>query len=153
VQEKRIHQLFQISVALKGLHAIVEIAGGIGLAFFNTDAIIRWLYSTGEGKPDWVEHTLTKFANAFTGQEHDYYVFFLVSHGVVNMALVVGLLREKLWAYPATIAVLVLFIAYQLFRFTHVHDPGLILFSLLDLIVIALAWHEYRLLRRHLPTH
>jgi uncharacterized membrane protein len=153
MQEKRIHQLFQLSVGLKGLHAIIEIVGGIALAFFNTDAIIRWLYHAGEGKPDWVEEGLTKFANAFTGQEHDYYVFFLVSHGLVNMGLVIGLLREKLWAYPATLGVLTLFIAYQLFRFTHVHDPGLIVFSVLDAIVMALAWHEYQLVKRHLPTH
>jgi uncharacterized membrane protein len=50
-------------------------------------------------------------------------------------------------------AVLVLFIVLQLLRFTHVHDPGLILFSILDMMVIALAWHEYQLLRKHLPTH
>jgi uncharacterized membrane protein len=153
VQEKRIHQLFQISVALKGLHGIVEIAGGIALAFFKTDAIVRWLYWRSVGKPDWVEHRVTKFASSFSGREHHYYVFFLVSHGILNMALVVGLLREKLWSYPATFAVLTLFIAYQLFRFTHVHDPGLIVFSLLDVIVMGLAWHEYQLVKRHLPTH
>src|SRR5437763_3842 len=133
---KRILLIFAFSVSLKGLHATIEIIGGIALALFNTDRIIRWLYQTGEGKPDWIQQGLTRFANAFTGQEHDYYVFFLVSHGVVNMALVVGLLREKLWAYPATLAVLTLFIAYQLFRFSHVHDPGLIVFSVLDVIVM-----------------
>jgi uncharacterized membrane protein len=46
-----------------------------------------------------------------------------------------------------------LFIALQLLRFGHVHDLALILFSLLDVIVIVLAVHEYRLLRKHLPTH
>ena len=153
MQEKRIHQVFVISVLAKAVHALIEIAGGIALGFFNTDTIVRWLYRASEDKPDWIEDSVTKFATAFTGQEHGYYVFFLVSHGIVNLALVVGLLRERLWAYPATLAVLTLFIAYQLFRFTHVHDPGLILFSVLDLIVMALAWHEYQLVKRHLPTH
>ena len=62
-------------------------------------------------------------------------------------------MREKLWAYPATFVVLSLFVAYQLHRFIYMHDPGLIVLSLLDVIVMALAWHEYRLVKRHLPTH
>ena len=150
VREKRIHQIFVVSVLVKGMHALVEIAGGIALALFNTDAIVRWLYKPG--RPDWIEATLTRFANTFTGREHDYYVWFLASHGVINLALVIGLLRGKLWAYPATIAVLTLFIAYQLYRFTYTNDIGLILFSALDVVVIALAWHEYRLVKRHLPN-
>ena len=151
MNERRIHQLFEVSVALKGLHAIVEIAGGIALALFDTDAIVRWLYTASEGRPDWIEEMLTRFAGSFSGQEHHYYVSLLVSHGFINLALVVGLLREKLWAYPATFAVLSLFIAYQLYRFTYTHDIGLILFSALDVIVIGLAWHEYGLVKRHRP--
>ncbi len=144
MKQKRIHQLFQLSVAMKGVHGIVEIAGGVALALFSTSAIL--------GALDRVDthHRLTRSLN---GSEHNYYTFFFLSHGALNLALAAGLLREKLWAYPATFAVLALFIAYQLYRFTHVHDPGLIVFSILDLIVIALAWHEYQLLRRHLPTH
>src|ERR1700742_1825627 len=129
--EQRIHQLFIASVAIKGLHALPEIAGGIALLFFTTDAIVRWLTKTSKGKPDWIEASLTSFANTFTGQEHDYYVFFLVSPGLIHLALAVGLLRAKLWAYPATFAVLSLFIAYQLYRYTYTHDIGLIVFSAL----------------------
>jgi uncharacterized membrane protein len=45
------------------------------------------------------------------------------------------------------------FIAYQLYRYSYTHELGLILLSIFDVFVIALAVHEYRLLRRHLPTH
>jgi uncharacterized membrane protein len=152
VEEKRIHQLFQISVALKGLHSLIEIAGGIALYFFDTQVIVRWLYKAATGRPDWIENRVAQFAGTFTAEEHRYYAFLFVSHGIINMALVIGLLRQKLWAYPATFAVLSLFIAYQIYRYTYTHDIGLILFSVLDVIVIALAWHEYGLVKRHLPT-
>ena len=46
-----------------------------------------------------------------------------------------------------------LFIAYQLYRYSFTHELALIVLSIFDLFVIALAWHEYQLLRRHLPTH
>ena len=67
--------------------------------------------------------------------------------------IVYGLLREKLWAYPASFAVFGAFIAYQLYRYSWTHDAALIALSVFDLFVIALAVHEYRLLRKHLPTH
>jgi uncharacterized membrane protein len=144
MQQRRIYQIFQITVALKGLHGIVEIVGGLALALFSTDSILRLLYRF---------HHHELITRHFSTGEHHYYVFFFLSHGALNLAVAILLLLEKLWAYPAAIAVLVLFIVLQLFRFTHVHDPGLILFSILDVIVIALAVHEYRLLRKHLPTH
>ena len=62
-----------------------------------------------------------------------------------------ALLSRKLWAYPATFAVLTAFIAYQLYRYTFTHDIGLIAITLLDLIVMALAWNEYRLMKRSHP--
>ena len=144
MQQKRIHQIFQISVALKGLHGILEIVGGLALALFSTDSILGLLYRVDHH--DWVAHH-------FSTSEHRYYIFFFLSHGALNLAVAILLLLEKLWAYPAAIAVLALFIVLQLMRFTHVHDPGLIVFSILDVIVITLAVHEYRLLRKHLPTH
>ena len=144
MQEKRIHQLFQVTVALKGLHGIIEIVGGIALALFSTDSVLRLLYR-------WDHHEWV--TRHFSTGEHHYYVWFFLSHGALNLALAIGLLLEKLWAYPAAMVVLALFIVLQLHRFTHVHDPGLIFFSLLDVVVIALAVHEYRLLRKHLPTH
>ncbi len=144
MRQKRVHQLFQISVAVKGLHGIVEIAGGLALALFSTDAILQLLYRIDH-------HDLV--ARHFSTGEHRYYTFFFLSHGVLNAALAIGLLLEMLWAFPVAIAIIALFVVLQMFRFTHVQDPALIAFSILDLIVIALAVHEYRLLRKHLPTH
>jgi uncharacterized membrane protein len=144
MQEKRIHQMFVVSVLAKGLHAMIEIAGGLALYFFSTDTIARWLDEFG--RHEWI-------ARHFPASEQRFYAFYLLSHGLVKVVLVFFLLRERLWAYPASIVVFALFIAYQLYRFSFTHDIGLILLSIFDLFVIALAVHEYRLLRKHLPTH
>ena len=143
----RVHQLFLISVTLKGLHALIEIAGGIALYFFSTATIVHWLYSESGDSND----LLAKFARTFSGAEHSFYAFYLVSHGIVNLAIVAALLSRKLWAYPATFAVLTLFIVYQLYRYTFTHDIGLSAITALDLIVMALAWNEYRLMKRSHP--
>ena len=158
MQEKRVHQIFVVSVLAKGAHALLEVIGGIALYLVSTETIISrlsgWSYKElAEDRHDWIANRLLHFAGHFSVAEHDFYAFYLLSHGLIKGVLVAGLLREKLWAYPASFAVFGLFIAYQLYRYTYTHDAGLILLSIFDLFVIALAVHEYRLLRKHLPTH
>jgi uncharacterized membrane protein len=158
MQEKRIHQIFVVSVSLKGLHALIEIAGGLALYLVSAASIVqainRWSYDELiEDRHDWVASHLLDFSRTFSVAEHNFYAFYLLSHGLVKSVLVIGLLRERLWAYPASFAVFGLFIVYQLYRYSYTHDFALILLTIFDLFVIALAWHEYRLLRKHLPTH
>jgi uncharacterized membrane protein len=158
MQEKRIHQVFVVSVLAKGAHALIEIVGGLALYLVSTETIVRiindWSYDElVEDKNDWIATHLLKFASSFSVAEHDFYAFYLLSHGVIKAVLVFGLLREKLWAYPASFAVFGAFIAYQLYRFSYTHEIALIFLSIFDLFVIYLAVHEYRLLRKHLPTH
>jgi uncharacterized membrane protein len=158
MQERRIHQVFVVSVTLKGLHALLEIAGGLALYLVSTatlvSAIDRWSYDAiSENKHDWLARHLLRFSGHFSEAQHHFYAFYLLSHGLVKAILVVGLLKEKIWAYPASFVVFGLFIAYQLYRYSYTHDLALIALSIFDLFVIYLAVHEYRLLRKHLPTH
>jgi uncharacterized membrane protein len=158
MQEKRIHRIFVVSVLFKGAHALIEIVGGIALYLVSTATIVRtinrWSYDELiEDKDDWIATHLLEFAHHFSVAEHNFYAFYLLSHGIVKAVLVWGLLRERLWAYPASFAVFGAFIAYQLYRYSFTHDFALILLSVFDLFVIYLAVHEYRLLRKHLPTH
>ena len=44
-----------------------------------------------------------------------------------------------------------LFVLYQLYRFSYTHGFGLIVLTVFDVIVMILIWHEYGLMRRHLP--
>jgi uncharacterized membrane protein len=158
VQEKRIHQVFIASVLFKGIHAAIEIVSGLTLSLVSTETIVRainrWSYDELiEDKDDWIANHLLDFSRHFSVAEHNFYAFYLLSHGIIKSILVIGLLRERLWAYPASFVVFGLFIAYQLYRYSFTHDFGLILLSIFDLFVIYLAVHEYRLLRKHLPTH
>lgn len=158
IAETRVHQLFKISIILKGAHALIEVLGGLALYFFSTQFIVRMMSSLAateliEDPNDLIAAHLQQFAQGFSVEAHHFYAFYLLSHGIIKIVLVAGLLREKLWAYPASFVVLGAFIAYQLYRFSYTQEWTLIALSLLDVIVIGLAWYEYRLLRRHLPTH
>lgn len=157
MNERRIHQVFEISILLKGAHALVECVGGLLLAAISTDAIKQLVDILTQSEliddpNDFVATHLLSLAQALTVSTQHFYAFYLLSHGLVKVLLVIGLLRNKLWAYPASLIVLGLFIVYQLYRFSYTHGIGLIILTVFDVFVIALIWHEYRLVRRHLTS-
>ena len=88
MQEKRIHEAFQVSILLKGAHAIVECVGGLILALNSTDAI-RSLVNRytqdelAEDRRDLVAAQLLHWAQGFSVQSKHFYAIYLLSHGVV----------------------------------------------------------------------
>jgi len=145
--------LFRYSVVLKGLDAVLEIAGGVALWFISPEFIVRLtaLLTRGElseDPRDLVSNYLRHAASHLSlGGEH-FIAIYLLGHGVVKLFVVVALLRNKLWGYPLSIIVFGGFIAYQMYRYTLTHSLGLIALTIFDLIVIVLIWLEYRAVRR-----
>ena len=157
MNERRIHQIFEVSVLLKGAHALIECIGGLVLTFVSTRTITSLINSLTqeeltEEPNDFVATHLLSLAQNFTVSTERFYAFYLLSHGIVKVFLVVGLLRNKLWAYPVSLVVLGLFIVYQLYRFSYTHGFGLIVLTVFDVVVMGLIWNEYRLVRRHLAS-
>ena len=152
VPEKDIRRIFQISILLKAVNAILEIIGGTLLLF--TERIASWLtYLSGqeliEDPKDILASTLQHFLPYFSEHSQLFAAFYLLSHGVVKIFLAVGLLRNKLWAYPSAIVVFILFIFYQIYRYTYTHSIFLIFLTIFDLFVIFLTWHEFKIVKRN----
>ena len=108
-REKRIHDLFIISVCLKGLHALIELAGGIALLFVSTGTIARvltWLTreELAEDPHDMIAQYFRHLGEEMSLSAQQFGSFYLVSHCIVNLAIVVGLLKKTLWTYPAALA-------------------------------------------------
>jgi len=157
MNEKRIHQAFEISILLKGAHAVIECIGGIALAVVSPGTIAGLVNrftqdELVEDPKDFIAGHLLAWAQDFSVATQHFYAFYLLSHGVVKLLLVAGLLRDKLWAYPASLVAMTLFIAYQLYRYSYTHGIGLLALTVFDLVVIWLIWHEWRARARHLAT-
>lgn len=144
--------LFRYSVLLKGLNAAFEIAGGIALWFISPRQIISWakllMHSELVEDPrNFISNYLRHAASHISiGGEH-FVVAYLLAHGVIKMVLVVALLSNKLWGYPAAIAVFGGFIVYQIYLLALYGGIGLIALTVFDAIVIVLIWLEYRALK------
>jgi uncharacterized membrane protein len=154
MKESTIHEIFEVSILLKGAHALIECVGGILLVFISTATIASWVSSLTqeelyEDPHDLVATNLLYYAQHFSVSTEHFYAFYLLSHGIIKLLLVIGLLRNKLWAYPASLATLGLFIIYQVYRYSYTHGIGLIILTVFDLAVMVLIWHEYRLVRSY----
>ena len=151
--EKREHKIYEVfvgAVIIKGLNAILEIA--LGTLLFFTDIVEDVV--AGLVRNEIIEDPNSFVANyiqsllSTTPQVQSFGALYIVSHGIVKVFLMAGLLRNKLWAYPATIAVLALFITYQMVRYLNTHSILLIFLSVFDAVVVWLVWHEYKRLQQ-----
>lgn len=155
VDERRIHQLFEIGVWLKGAHALIECIGGILLYVVTTDTIASWVNALTqeeliEDPNDFIAGYLSQMASQFSVASKQFYAFYLLSHGLIKLLLVIGLLRGKLWSYPASLAALGAFMVYQVYRYSYTHSPGLLVLTVFDAIVMWLIWQEWQAVRRHM---
>lgn len=157
VDERRIHQIFEVSVWLKGAHALIECLGGVLLYFVTTSAIASWVNAFTqeeliEDPNDFIAGHLSQMASSFSVASKEFYAFYLLSHGLIKLLLVVGLLRGKLWSYPASLVALGAFMVYQVYRWSYTHSSGLLVLTVFDAVVMVLIWHEWRVVRQHRPA-
>jgi uncharacterized membrane protein len=146
-------RVFRISVALKGADGFMEVIGGLTLLFVSPasiDHLARWAVAHElAGDPhDFLARHLLHSASQLSRGTTLYGAVYLLSHGLSKVVLVVLVLRNKLWAYPWMIALLVAFIVYQLYRLSYRVSAGLILLTLFDAFVVWLTWREFVAKRR-----
>lgn len=152
---------FKIGIVLKGLDGVLEIAGGLLLLFLSPHAIehlARALtaHELSEDPHDLVARYLIHTSSHLTTSTTLFGAIYLLSHGIAKVVLVALVLRDKLWAYPWLIVLLLAFIGYQLYRITAVHfSAGLTALTVFDVALVWLTWREYRSKKaqRHQPTH
>jgi hypothetical protein len=103
MDEHRIHQVFQLSLLLKGAHAVIECLFGIALAVVATRRIVNLVNALTqeeliEDPKDFVATHLLAMAENFSLESKHFYAFYLLSHGVLKLLLVIALLRGNLWS-------------------------------------------------------
>jgi uncharacterized membrane protein len=143
---------FKISVTIKGIDGALKIIGGAILLFVRPttlDDIARSLtqHELAQDPHDFIARHVLHSAGQLTHGSTLFAAAYLLSHGIAKVVLVVALLRDQLWAYPATIALLGAFIAYQLYRLSYRVTVGLTLLTVFDTFVVWLTWREYRVKR------
>ncbi len=115
-------RLFAVSVAIKGLDGLLELVSGLALLLITPEQVerIASIFARsvlGTTLPDTVAAWASAGAERLTAGGLALGAVYLLAHGLVKVVLVLALLRNKLWAYPWMIAVLLGFVAFQSYEF------------------------------------
>ena len=151
-KSRRLHRLFQIGLLLKAAHSALEISAGIVLAVVSREALLHLARRVTQDElsldpRDWIANTVIRSAQHLSLDQKTAASLFLLSHGVVKLFLIIAVLRNKPWAYPAFMAALGLLIAWQSYKLVLAFSIALFALTVLDALVLVLTWHEYRVMR------
>lgn len=155
MKPRTIHLLFRISLLTKAIDGVLEVVGGLILLVLNpstVDSVVRRLtqHELSRDSRDVIANYLVQNLQHLASDTQRFAAIYLIWHGVIKVGLVAALLRERRWAYPVAILAFILFLVYQLYRYSHTHAPELLILSVIDIVVIGLTWLEYqRLARTH----
>ncbi len=140
---------FEIGIILKGLDGVIELAGAMLIALVPAHVIVRFVTHLTERElikdpNDFVAGHILQYANELVGHDKWFATFFLLSHGLIKIVLVFGLLRNLAWAYPFAFITLGAFTIYQFWLILTNPTIGIFLLTLFDLFIIWLTWREYQ---------
>ena len=149
VRSDILHLGFEIALLLKAINGAMEIVGGILLMFINSSylnhvAAMLTQSELSEDPNDVIANAILTLSRSYSVSAQNFGIFYLLSHGIIKLVLVVLLWQKRLWAYPLTIIFVTLFIAYQTYRYTIDHSFMMILLTILDLVVVILTFVEYK---------
>ncbi|MET4783179.1 DUF2127 domain-containing protein [Glaciihabitans sp. UYNi722] len=141
--------VFLVGVFFKGLDGLVELIGGVLLLFLSPSGLTSVAHSlTGgellEDPHDIIANLLIKGAHQLGGQGAFFISLFLLIHGVVKLAIVISLIVGATKIYPWAIGALGILAIVQSVGFVVKPSIGVALLTILDFVVIALTWREWR---------
>jgi len=146
---KLFHNLFKITIFLKGMAGVFEILGGIILLFFATkpleyvlDLILSHELVSYRG--DLIANALLSFVSDISRNVQIFGAIALLAFGAINILLVFGLWRRKLWAFPAASIILIVLILYQIYNLYLSQAIPIVGFIVFDMVILALILNEYK---------
>ena len=141
-----------VSILLKGLFALLELAAGLTLFFSTPDYLTQFVHFMFHNRLVADAHDpLATFAlhqlQDFDVRRHTFVGIYLTLHGLVKVGVVAGLYSERLWAFPTGLTALGIFIIYQMQRYFTTHAPLLLIISIFDGFIMLLVWREWQALK------
>jgi uncharacterized membrane protein len=140
-------------VILKGLISLAEVLAGIAILLIPPSLVLlgaQWLI--GLTPPSVSAHLVTEVAK-YTSATARFLSIYLLTRGLIKVILIWALLKNKLWAYPASLIVLAGFVAYQLYQIFMTHSFLVVGVTIFDLIVMYFIWREYRIVQARRASH
>lgn len=150
---KRLSALFLLSMWWRILYGILRLILGVTLLRLIGEPIADLMYTLmshelSGPRSDIVLERLYELMSVH-GFTVTYFVAgYFIFWGTIDVVLSVYLLRHKLVAFPISMVLIGLFIAYSVLRFFHTHSFTLLCVIVIDIFILSIIYREYRLLQR-----
>ena len=139
--------MFATAIVVKAANGLLEILGGYFLVFkpgwigpaaavWATTMLLRDSANT-------FAQILARWGVALTLDTEHFASTYLIAHGAAKVFVAWGLLREKLWAFPAGLVIFGLLILYQVHHLVIHPSAVLVVLIVLDFGICYLIWREY----------
>ena len=153
-EEKQIYQLFKWSILIKGAISVVEVIVGtlvmftpVSIITHMTDYVIKNFFG---GKTEgFLVSEIISNAEALVNIGTVLIGVYLIGRGGIKLGLIIGLLRNKIWAYPWSLVVIGVLVLFQVFELIKTLHLGIIFVTAFDLVVMYLIWREWNIVKRH----
>ena len=144
---------YEIGILFKGFDGTLEIIGGVLLWVISSDTINGWTRALTEdtlahNPHDFVATHILRYGHQLANGQKGLAVLFLLSHGIVKVAMVIALLRQKRWAYPVSLVLLILFLIYQIYLLITQNTFFMGVLTVFDVVIIWLVWREWQVAKR-----
>lgn len=141
-------KVFEGGIILKGISGGLEFLGGLLLLFTDPSTIHKFLAfitqrEIVEDPHDKIANLLLNSTQHFNSGSKTFAIAYLWIHAAIKLIAVIGILRNKLWAYPFALVTLGLFMVYQVYSIIVKVSLGMILLTTFDAFIVWLIWREY----------
>jgi uncharacterized membrane protein len=148
-KEKKIFAVYEFGLLLKTMQALLEVGIGAVLYFISTNNIVNFILKIIHGElvedpNDFFANLILKDVHQFSFSGKHFLIFYLLTHGIVKLIIIVGLLQRKKWAYPVAIFGLGGLIMYQIYHLLINHSIALLIITIIDIIILWLIFHEHK---------
>jgi uncharacterized membrane protein len=143
------YTLFKVWLALRVISGVVDILVGTFVFITGKEALFKvFIYFTRaelleDPNDALIRYIGEHFSTLPNGTIH-FAALYILAHGILNIFLSIQIYRHKIWAYSATIVVMIFFVLYQMYRISYTHSIILSLITLFDCLFILLTWRELK---------
>lgn len=145
--EKTVYELFKWSIIIKGIISLGEVFVGLAVLVIPNAIVVTLVQGLGAALSVHANSSLAlKVVGELTKFSSGAAVFvaiYLLTRGLIKCFLIFALLKNVLWAYPASLIVLGLFVLYQFYEIATAGSVFVIAITLFDLVVMYLIWREW----------
>jgi len=147
-------KIFEYGILIKGIDGLIELVTTIALVFLSPRhlqglVLLATHRELVDDPNDVIANFLINASHQFTDGGRLFLIVYLLVHAAIKLISVIGILRNKLWAYPFSLITLGALTLYQLYDIFFINPSVFVIgLTVLDLLILGLIWREYQKVKK-----